>query len=182
MIGEKVIRRKPLVKFLAQWCCLLILAGAIFFIKSNILTVATVCGNSMYPSMQDGDLLIVARNYSTLSLGDVILIQVPSAKLGEKYIVKRIIATGGDTVSIDYDKNEVRINDKVLYEPYVNLQEPDPMLPIDGNHQIEYQVPEGQVFVLGDNRNFSLDSRQALLGFVDTSNIVGTVIAGVQNP
>ena len=68
----------------------------------------------MYPSMQDGDLLIVARNYSTLSLGDVILIQVPSAKLGEKYIVKRIIATGGDTVSIDYDKNEVRINDKVF--------------------------------------------------------------------
>lgn len=136
----------------------------------------------MYPSMQDGDLLIVARNYSTLSLGDVILIQVPSAKLGEKYIVKRIIATGGDTVSIDYDKNEVRINDKVLYEPYVNLQQPDPMLSIDGNHQIEYQVPEGQVFVLGDNRNFSLDSRQALLGFVDVSNIVGTVVAGVQNP
>lgn len=182
MVGEKVIQRKPLVKFLAQWCCLFILAGAIFFIKSNILTVATVCGNSMYPSMQDGDLLIVARNYYTLSLEDVILIQVPSAKLGEKYIVKRIIATGGDTVSIDYDKNEVRINDKVLYEPYVNLQQPDPMLPIDGNHQIEYQVPEGQVFVLGDNRNFSLDSRQALLGFVDASNIVGTVIAGVQNP
>lgn len=170
------------MKFLSQWCCLFILAGAMFFIKSNILTVATVCGNSMYPSMQDGDLLIVARNYSTLSLGDVILIQVPSAKLGEKYIVKRIIATGGDTVSIDYDKNEVRINDKVLYEPYVNLQQPDPMLPIDGNHQIEYQVPEGQVFVLGDNRNFSLDSRQALLGFVDASNIVGTVIAGAQNP
>lgn len=182
MIDEKVIRRKPLVKFLAQWFCLFILAGTIFFIKSNVLTVATVCGNSMYPSMQDGDLLIVARNYSTLSLGDVILIQVPSAKLGEKYIVKRIIATGGDTVSIDYDKNEVRINDKVLYEPYVNLQQPDPMLSIDGNHQIEYQVPEGQVFVLGDNRNFSLDSRQALLGFVDVSNIVGTVVAGVQNP
>lgn len=136
----------------------------------------------MYPSMQDGDLIIVARNYSTLSLGDVILIQVPSANFGGKYIVKRIIATGGETVSIDYGKNEVRINDKVLYEPYVNLQQPDPMLPIDGNRQIEYQVPEGQVFVLGDNRNFSLDSRQALLGFVDVSNIVGTVIAGVQNP
>ena len=62
------------------------------------------------------------------------------------------------------------------------MQQPDPMLSIDGNHQIEYQVPEGQVFVLGDNRNFSLDSRQALLGFVDVSNIVGTVVAGVQNP
>ena len=56
------------------------------------------------------------------------------------------------------------------------------MLPIDGEPQIEYQVPEGRVFVLGDNRNFSLDSREALLGFVDVSNIVGTVIAGVQNP
>lgn len=140
----------------------------------------------MYPSMQDGDLLVVARNYSTHSLGDVILIQVPSAKFGEKYIVKRIIATGGETVSIDYDKNEIRVDGKLLYEPYVNLQQPDPMLPpmlpIDGNPQIEYQIPEGQVFVLGDNRNFSLDSREALLGFVDVSNIVGTVIAGVQNP
>ena len=130
----------------------------------------------MYPSMQDGDLLVVARNYSTLSLGDVILIQVPSAEFGEKYIVKRIIATGGETV------NEIRVDGKLLYEPYVNLQQPDPMLPIDENPQIEYQVPEGQVFVLGDNRNFSLDSREALLGFVDVSNIVGTVIAGVQNP
>lgn len=182
MIGAKTIRKKPLVKFFVQWGCLLILAGAVFFIKSNVLTVATVCGNSMYPSMQDGDLLIVARNYFTLSLGDVILIQVPSAKFGGKYIVKRVIATGGKTVSIDYDKNEVRIDGKVLYEPYVNMQQPDPMLPIDGNHQIEYQVPEGQVFVLGDNRNFSLDSRQALLGLVDVSNIVGTVIARVQNP
>lgn len=182
MTSKKNIRRVPLVRFLAQWFCLLILAGAVLLIKSNVLTVATVCGNSMYPSMQDGDLLMVARNYSTLSLGDVILIQVPSAKFGGKYIVKRIIATGGETVSIDYDKNEVRIDDKVLFEPYVNLQQPDPMLPIDGNHQIEYQVPEGQVFVLGDNRNFSLDSRQALLGFVDVSNVVGTVIAGVQKP
>lgn len=182
MIGAITIQRKPVVKFLAQLGCLLILAGAVLFIKSNVLTVATVCGNSMYPSLQDGDILLVARIYTTLSRGDVILVQVPYAKFGEKYIIKRIIATGGETVSINYDKNEVRINDKVLYEPYVNLQQPDPMLPIDGNHQIEYQVPEGQVFVLGDNRNFSLDSRQALLGFVDVSNIVGTVIAGVQNP
>lgn len=182
MIGKNIIRRTPRVKVLAQWFCLLILAGAVLFIKSNVLTIATVCGNSMYPSMQDGDLLIVSRNYSTLSLGDVILIQVPSAKFGEKYIVKRIIATGGETVSIDYDKNEIRVDGKLLYEPYVNLQQPDPMLPIDGEPQIEYQVPEGRVFVLGDNRNFSLDSREALLGFVDVSNIVGTVIAGVQNP
>lgn len=182
MIGEKVIHQKSLVKFLAQWFCLLILAGAVLFTKSNALTIATVCGNSMYPSMKDGDILIVARNYATLSQGDVVLIQVPSAKFGGKYIVKRIIATGGEKVSVDYDKNEVRIDDKLLYEPYVNLQQPDPMLPIDENYQIEYQVPEGQVFVLGDNRNFSLDSRQALLGFVDVSNIVGTVVAGVQNP
>lgn len=182
MIGKNIIRRKPLVKFLAQWFCLFILIGAVFFIKSNVLTIATVCGNSMYPSMQNGDLLIVARNYSALSLGDVILIQVPSAKFGGKYIVKRIIATGGETVSIDYDKNEIRVDDKLLYEPYVNLQQPDPMLPIDGNSQIKYQIPEGRVFVLGDNRNFSLDSRDALLGFVDVSNIVGTVIVGVQNP
>lgn len=182
MIGKNIIRRTPRVKVLAQWFCLLILAGAVLFIKSNVLAIATVCGNSMYPSMQDGDLLVVARNYSALSLGDVILIQVPSAKLGEKYIVKRIIATGGETVSINYDKNEIRVDGRLIYEPYVNLQQPDPMLPIDGEPQIEYQVPEGRVFVLGDNRNFSLDSREALLGFVDVSNIVGTVIAGVQNP
>lgn len=136
----------------------------------------------MYPSMQDGDILIVSRIYSISSPGDIILVQVPSVKFGGKYIIKRIIATGGETVSIDYDKNEVRIDGKLLYEPYINLQQPDPMLPIDGDSHIEYQVPEGKVFVLGDNRNFSLDSREALLGFVDVSNIVGTVIAGVQNP
>lgn len=182
MIGANAIRRKTLLKFLAQWGCLLILTVAVLFIKSNVLTVATVCGNSMYPTMQDGDILIVSRISSIPSPGDIILVQVPSDKFRGKYIIKRIIAIGDETVSIDYDKNEVRIDGKLLYEPYINLQQPDPMLPIYAQSKIEYQIPEGQVFVLGDNRNFSLDSRQALLGFVDVSNIVGTVIAGVRNP
>lgn len=71
----------------------------------------------MYPSMRDGDILIIDRTYSTPSWGDIVLIQVPSVEFGEKYIIKRIIATGGETVSIDYDKNEIRVDGKLLYEP-----------------------------------------------------------------
>lgn len=161
---------------LIWWGCLCIFIAILVFINSHIITVATVSGDSMYPSMKDGDFLIVDRIHNTPSRGDVILIQVSPIKFGGKYIVKRVIATGGETVTIDYNKNEVRIDGELLSEPYINWSQNDPMKAVDGVDIVEYDIPDGCVFVMGDNRNYSSDSRDPILGMVEKPDIIGIII------
>lgn len=157
------------------WGCLCVMVTLIVIINSFVLTLAIVSGNSMYPSLRAGDFLIVDRIHKMPSRGNVILVRVSPIEAGGQYIVKRVIATGGELVTIDYDKNEVRINGEVLPEPYINYEEADPMS--DGTGTIEYSIPSGHVFVMGDNRNHSMDSRDEEIGFVSEDNIIGKVIA-----
>ena len=90
--------------------------------------------------------------------------------LMEEPIVKRIIATEGQTVDIDFDDGVVYVDGKALDEPYVNEPVHD-----RENFEGKITVPEGCVFVMGDNRNASTDSRDARLGCVDTRYIMGRV-------
>ena len=86
-------------------------------------------------------------------------------------LVKRVIAKGGDTISIDYATGTVEVNGKALEEDYI--AEPTYL-----GYDVEfpYTVPEGTVFVMGDNRNASLDSRSSYVGCIDEQDILGKVL------
>lgn len=158
------------------WLILIILTAVLVFINSNILTVAIVSGDSMYPSLMDGDFLIVDRTQSIPTRGDVVLIRISQFELGDMYIIKRVIATGDESLTIDYERNEVYIDGVLLCEPYISQNGADPMLNEDSVTTMNYTVPDGYVFVMGDNRNHSMDSRDEEIGFISTEKIIGKVI------
>lgn len=142
----------------------------LFFLLVFIITFgvrfATVSGSSMENTYHDGDFLIVSKFDKSFSRGDIIVFN--SDNLG-KYLIKRVIGVEGDTVS--FEPNGVLINGDLIYEDYIKTQQSSYI-----DVQDKYEVGENQYFVMGDNRNNSLDSRSSLVGMVDSSNIVGKVI------
>ena len=119
--------------------------------------------------MVNGDKLIVWGAGYTPQRGDVVI--VDSYTSYGKPLVKRVIAKGGDTVSIDYATGTVAVNGEVLQEDYI--AEPTYL---GYDVQFPYTVPEGTVFVMGDNRNQSLDSRSTYVGCIDERDILGKVL------
>jgi len=123
----------------------------------------------MIPTLADGDKLIVWGVGYEPQRGDVVIVDSYTAY--GKPLVKRVIAKGGDTISIDYNTGAVTVNGELLQEDYI--AEPtylgyDVVFP--------YTVPEGFVFVMGDNRNASLDSRSSSVGCIDERDILGKVL------
>ena len=141
-------------------------------------------GSSMVSTLENGDLLLVSPiGTDDLKTGDIIVFQTPG--LGyETPLVKRVIATGGQKLYIDYDKWEVYVDDVKLDETYLE-NEPQLSQKAAGQSMCPYQyrktydfpvtVPEGYIFVMGDNRTNSRDSRDSDVGFVDTRFVFGKV-------
>lgn len=127
-----------------------------------------VDGRSMVPTLQDGDRLLVANPmfYDDFKYGDIVVLTKESF-LAEP-IVKRVIAVGGQTVDIDFDSGSVYVDGKLLNEDYIN----ELTFTTDGT-EFPVTVPEGSIFVMGDNRNHSNDSRDVRLGTVDTRHVIG---------
>ena len=124
--------------------------------------MVNVVGHSMVPTLEQNDKVIISNLFYHPKQGDIVVLRKQT--LMEEPIVKRIIATEGQTVDIDFD-------DGVVYvEPYVNEPVHD-----RENFEGKITVPEGCVFVMGDNRNASTDSRDARLGCVDERYIMGRV-------
>ena len=151
----------------------------LLLINTFVIKFALVDGRSMYPTLHDNQLMLVFRPGYTPAGGDVVVIHTGKGIFNRDYIVKRVIAVEGQTVKIDYDLNEVSVDNVVLSEAYLNFEEEDPMLPRDDRAVVRYTVPEGCVFVMGDNRNHSADSRSDKYGMIDKSRIVGRVILPV---
>ena len=130
------------------------------------------------PSILSADFCNLERDLKAIANADLVHVDVmdhhfvPNLTLGEP-IVKRIIATGGDTVDIDPVTGDVSVNGEVLDEPYIN--ETIDVLEHMGDLTYPQTVPEGCVFVMGDNRNASTDSRASRLGMVDERYILGHV-------
>ena len=130
-----------------------------------------VSGPSMIPTLQDGDRLIVinAALCGTYRVGDIVIARKES--FDEKPIVKRVIATGGQTVDIDFDLGRVYVDGALLEEEYIN-----DLTYLEEGTEFPLTVPEGSVFLMGDNRNHSNDSRDERLGPVDERLIIGKAV------
>lgn len=125
-----------------------------------------VNGPSMQPTLYDGDWLIVTAIKPHFEYGDIIISTQPNI-LNEP-IVKRVIATGGQKVDIDFSTGSVYVDGKLLEEKYI-------MGNTTGSEGFSGSavVPEGKLFVMGDNRQNSTDSRSEIIGFIDERYIVG---------
>lgn len=136
--------------------------------------VIRVVGSSMVPTLHEGDLMLLQSIGYTPKQGDVVVLRKSSFM--NDPIVKRVIAVGGQHVSIDYNANTVTVDGTVLDEPYILELMQDPTFHHFGTYQSEIDVPEGSIFVMGDNRNNSSDSRDISLGTVDERYVLGRVL------
>ncbi|WP_418704297.1 signal peptidase I, partial [Anaerotruncus massiliensis (ex Liu et al. 2021)] len=127
-------------------------------------------GPSMLPTLRDGDRrLLVQAGYHDPQYGDVVVID--RSQKGEPPIIKRVIGRAGDEIDIDFETGQVRRNGQTLDEPYLNeptLTRRDVKFPVT--------VPEGSVFVMGDNRNHSADSRTREIGMIDLRRVMGKAV------
>ena len=148
----------------------------LLLLNTFVLKLVIVDGRSMYPTLHDHQLLLVLRPNYQPRRGDVVVIHTGKNAFDRMYIVKRVIAAEGDRVTIDYDRNRVTVNDVILEEPYLNDEEADPMQPRDDRGLVTLTVPAGTVFVMGDNRNHSADSRSEKYGCIGKEKILGKVV------
>ena len=143
---------------------LVTVAAFAVLVATLFLPVLQIYGSSMTPTLYEGNIVVSVKG-AEFEQGDVI-----SFYYNNKILVKRVIAFPGDWINIDEDGN-VFINDELLDEPYVKqkaLGECDIELP--------YQVPDGKIFVCGDHRATSVDSRSSTVGCVSEEQIVGKIV------
>ena len=145
----------------------IVLLGVLTFIGGPI----GVHGHSMMPTLDAEDRMLVRSIFYTPDRGDVVVLSRRSFEDGTA-LVKRVIALEGDVVNIDTTSGLVYVNDRPLHEPYVS-----DLTRRLGSLSFPFAVPAGHVFVLGDNRNHSMDSRDIEIGAVDEREIIGQVVA-----
>lgn len=159
---------------LHDWVHVLAVLTVIFVFFFRLVGVD---GSSMYPTLVDHDYLILESNflYHDVEVGDIVVLSVDCFE-NEGPIVKRVIATGGQTVDIDFDAGIVYVDGEIIDEPYIFEPTYRSYEEMGLSMQYPVTVPEGSVFVMGDNRNHSADSRYSPCGCVEESRILGKVL------
>lgn len=141
----------------------------VILVFTFIFRIVLVDGSSMVPTLEDGQRLIISHLFYTPKQGDIVVVNSHGLN---KTIVKRVIATEGQTVDIDFENHTVTVDGEVLDEPYIN----EPTARNDGGNTYPMVVPEGSIFVMGDNRNASTDSRSPYVGCISTDDVLGKAI------
>ena len=162
---DKVSYRERLKRSIISTTNILIVVAAIaVLVAMLLLPVLRIYGESMNDTLQSGELVVSVKG-AEFETGDVVAFYY-----NNNILVKRVIAASGDWVDIDLDGN-VYVNQKLIDEPYIKEKSYG-----EPNIDFPYQVPEGRIFVLGDNRAVSVDSRNSAIGCVASEQIVGKIV------
>lgn len=143
---------------------LITVAAVAVLVATLWLPVLQTYGSSMTPTLKDGE-IILSMKTSDFEPGDIVAFYY-----NNKILVKRVICSAGDWIDIDED-GTVYVNGTLLDEPYLTQKALG-----DCNIELPYQVPDGRVFVMGDHRSTSVDSRNTAVGCVAQEQIVGRII------
>ena len=161
--------KEKLLTLCYEGVSVLVMASAIIAIIFTFVTrFVGVIGSSMNPTLVSGDWVMVDQSYANYKpgYGDVVVIAQPN-ELNEN-IIKRVIATEGQEININFETGAVYINGNEIYERYINNA-------TTNHYDVEFPltVPEGKCFVMGDNRQGSVDSRSTIIGLIDNRYVLG---------
>lgn len=171
--------KKSVFKEILDWVYSIAMALAVVLVLHIfVFVMVNVSGSSMYPTLVDGDRLIASRMYFEPENGDIVVVEPYLSEgtvkgkvmFGRTLYIKRIIATEGQT--IDIKNHKVYIDGKEINEEYIS----DSVRTIAGTTRLPLTVPEDHVFVMGDNREHSLDSRDGSVGIIRHQQIVGKAV------
>lgn len=149
---------------------ILILMVCVFVLFTFFLRLVSVSGDSMIPNIYHGEKIVVSDFMYTPDYGDVVVIGRTTET--DNSIIKRVVGLPGDTVNINFETHMITVNGGVITEKYRT----EGAISKRGDMTFPLNVPEGCVFVLGDNRNNSLDSRYTSVGFIKLDEITGKAL------
>lgn len=141
----------------------------VILLLTFIFRIVNVDGSSMYPTLKDKEAIVISNLFYEPGKGDIIVIAQPN--FTHQPIVKRVIATGGDTIDINYETSTVYVNGAAIEEPYLIEA-----MEVRGDTPLPLTLREGELFVMGDNRNGSTDSRSNLIGVIDERYVIGRTV------
>ena len=167
--GASVSPARTILEYLHD---LVYILAAILVVFTFFVRIVVVSGSSMFDTLADGDYLLLVNSplCGKLEQGDIVVAGMERFKNGEP-IVKRVIATEGQLVDIDFSAGKVYVDGIELDEDYIYT-----LTTIAEGMQFPLVVEEGCVFLMGDNRNDSMDSRDPVIGQVDTREILGKAV------
>lgn len=148
--------------------CILFALSIVIICLTFLFRLVDVKGSSMDNTLATNDKVIVTNLFYTPESGDIVVIS--HGAVYSHPIIKRVIATEGQRIKLDYENDRIIVDGIEISEPYIDGSTFGGNI---GDNQIPEVVPEGKIFVMGDNRRVSMDSRSSQIGLIDVDNVIG---------